>query len=108
MPKTIPLVSELRISAISKDAVSVGGVVYNRAAVNSWTILHWLTEFNTHWFTEECRSKILAAMDDFGKPEEPKHWRRIVKWEPVDAAVGDAAKCLFDLRARIEALEGKK
>ena len=113
MPNTIPLVSELEWKATCKDGVSIDGFPftydYLRDLVGERV---WLYGYDkAAWFTESCRQKLLAAMDNFGKVEEPEHWKFATHWAESNAAIGPTvqhSKCLIELRARVEALERGK
>lgn len=104
MPKEIPLVSEKNWKVVDAEGIRIGAEYFSRNYVS-------ISKLGSGWdldelciFTESCRQKLLAAMDSFGKVEEPEHWKNLTKY----AAEGNSiSKAILDLRDRIVALEGK-
>lgn len=110
MPHTIPLVSELEWKATSKSSVRIQSCDYHRSHISSEQANNLWWNNPPVWFTESWRQKVLAAMDSFGKVEEKPHWQHVSdgahSWKWVDENCS-LAKCVMDLRARIESMEGK-
>lgn len=110
MPKTIPLVSELEWKVIDLNHLQFLNNTASRPYIQTFAAktlmcLYGL-EDESAYFTESCRQKLLAAMDAYGNVEEPEHWKVVL--EATKYVASDYAKCLLELRQRIESLEGKK
>lgn len=109
MPKEIPLVSELEWYVVDLNHVNFHGQSYTRPSIATWSD-GWINVSGPKgtilaWASHSCREKLLAAMDSFGKVEEPKYWELLAHFSKEPSAI--YAKSLLELRSRIKKLEGK-
>ena len=108
MPKTLTLnyVHELPWKATCRDTVKIDNLLYTRAEIGAWEIekVHRINGVVV-FFSKECREKLLAAMDNFGKAEESKDWKAVK--EKAEEFSASHSRCLLELRAGLEKLEAK-
>ena len=108
MPITLKYVHELPWKATGRNSIEINGSRYERLGIEYWkTRCVFLINGTQVLFSEECRTLLLAAMDNFGKVEEPERWKSIAVWAKLSGgdAVGIHSECLLELRAGLEKLE---
>ena len=112
MPKTLTLnyVHELPWKATCRGTVKIDNLLYTRAEIGAWEIekVHRINGVVV-FFSKECQAKLLDAMDNYGKAEEPERWKSTAVWAKGSGgyAVEIHSKCLLELRSGLEKLEAK-
>ena len=106
MPITLKYVHELPWKAISQEYVEINGEKYIRSEIERWVDGLIIRVYRTPaMFSKECKAKLLAAMDNFGKAEESKDWKAVK--EKAEEFSASHSRCLLELRAGLEKLEAK-
>ena len=110
MPITFNYVRELPWKATSRDHVKIKGFEYSMLTIEYWKLDSFVYIGDMQAvFSKECRDKLLAAMDNFGKAEKSADFRYVEQAaaELTDYAIPRIARCLLELHAEIEALKKK-
>ena len=110
MPVSLKYVHELPWKAISQEYVEVNGEKYIRSEIERWVDGLIIRVYGTPaMFSKECKAKLLAAMDNFGKVEEPERWKSTAVWAKSSGvdAVGIYPEFLLELRDRLMKFEAK-